>query len=200
MSVQSTASSTTLTTKKLRLIQTSQLYKIVNKSSFYRLQNRSRQRFSFYLISWVIFTVPNSLLQTSWPTMVPFWSLESHSRSTPSWPMNLRNGLFPPMPTSGVKYGSLSRRVLALTKAPLDSLNSPPSLLQLPALVQNPLDQIRIIFNRYRLFFDHSDFFFCFDIKYQTQWWEGGKRKLVNDDNLRPNKVSYNNAKLIAVV
>lgn len=28
----------------------------------------------------------------------------------------------------------------------------------------------------------------------------GGKRKLVNDDNLRPNKVSYNNAKLIAVV
>lgn len=28
----------------------------------------------------------------------------------------------------------------------------------------------------------------------------GGKRKLVNDDNLRPNKVSYNNAKLLAVV
>lgn len=28
----------------------------------------------------------------------------------------------------------------------------------------------------------------------------GEKRKLVEDDNLRPNKVSYNNAKLIAVV
>lgn len=28
----------------------------------------------------------------------------------------------------------------------------------------------------------------------------GGKRKLVNDDNLRSNKISYNNAKLIAVV
>ena len=122
------------------------------------------QHLSLYLISWEIVTLPNSSLHTSWPTMVPFRSLESHSRSTPSLPMNLRNGLFPSTPTSEVRYGSLSRRVLALTKAPLDSLNSPPSLLHSPALVQNALDQIRIIFNTCRLLFDHSVFFFGHEI------------------------------------
>lgn len=37
-------------------------------------------------------------------------------------------------------------------------------------------------------------------MKYQNTNGERGKRKLVNDDNLRPSIVSYNNAKLIAVV
>lgn len=129
---------------------------------------------SLYLISWEIFTVPNSWLHTSWPTMVPFRSLESHNRSTPSWPMNLRNGLFPAVLTSGVKYGSLSRRVLALTKAPLDSLNSPPSLLQFWALSQNALNQIRIILNRCRLPFDHSVFCLTWNIKHNG---ERGKEK-----------------------
>ena len=64
--------------------------------------------------------------------------------------------------------------------------------------MQNALDQIRIIFNRCRLLFDHSVFFFGYEIS--NTMVRGGKRKLVNDDNLRPNKISYNNAKLIAVV